>query len=149
MSTVLRANTELVAVAWLGSLTGLSPAMVATQLPRDTDAWKTTGFITVRTIGGTMALYTPLRSPVLAVDAWAVNPGSNKPPWFQANALMETVRDGAMTQVGHAWLTLPGDYEQARVTAAYFTNEPQRVYTDPGAYARYTASLTLHWVGAT
>jgi len=142
----LRPTTELVAVAWLGGVTGLSPSMVATQLPRDNTSWAASGFVTVRTVGGSPSIYVPLRSPVIAVDAWAVNPTSNKPPWFQANALMEAIDQGCRAVDSHRWLTLPGSYLQARVNTAYWITEPQRVYTDQGGYARYTANLTLNWV---
>lgn len=144
----LRPTTELVAVAWLGGVQGLSSGMVATQLPNDVTAWKSTGFVTARTVGGAPSIYTPLRSPVVAVDGWAVNPTSNKPPWFQANALMELIDQGCRAADAQRWLTLPGDYMQARVTTAYWVTEPQRVYTDQGGYARYTANLALNWVPA-
>lgn len=148
MTTALRPNTELVAVAWLGTIDGLSPNMVATQLPSDATSWSRTGFITLRTTGGAPSIYTPLRSPVLSVDAWATNVNSGKPPWFQANGLMELIDAGCRADNAQRWLTLPGNYMAARVTTAYFTGEPQRVYTDPGNYARYVVNLQLHWVAA-
>jgi hypothetical protein len=149
MTTLLRPTTELVAVAWLAGVPGLSTQMVATQLPRDNTSWAASGFVTVRTVGGQPSIYTPLRQPVLAVDAWAVNPTSNKPPWFQANGLMELIREGCEATAGHRWVTLPGNYGPAQVTSAYFVTEPQRVYTDAGAYAHYNASLQLYWAAAT
>lgn len=144
----LRPTTELVAVAWLSGVDGLSPSMVATQLPRNVDAWKASGFVTVRTIGGGPSMYTPLRQPVLAVDAWAVNPTSNKPPWFQANQLMEIIDQGCRSVDAPRWLGLPSGYLQARVTTAYWVTEPQRVYSDQGGAARYTANLQLNWCPA-
>lgn len=149
MTTLLRPTTEIVAVAWLAGVAGLSTGMVATQLPSAVESWKTAGFVTVRTIGGSPSIYTPLRSPVVAVDGWACNPGSNKPPWFQANGLMELIDLGCRAASAGRWLTLPGTYEQARVTTAYWVTEPQRVYADQGGYARYTANLTLNWAAAT
>lgn len=146
--TTLRPTTELVAVAWLGGVTGLAPGMVATQLPRDNTSWAASGFVTVRTVGGAPSMYTPLRSPVIAVDGWACNPTSNKPPWFQANGLMELIDQGCRASNAGRWLTLPGLYMQARVTTAYWVTEPQRVYSDQGGYARYTANLALNWVPA-
>ncbi len=146
--TTLRPSTELVAVSWLSGIQGLSPGMVATQLPRDNTTWAASGFVTVRTIGGAPSIYTPLRSPVLAVDGWACNPTSNKPPWFRANALMELIDQGCRSLDAQRWLTLPGLYEQARVTTAYWVTEPQRVYSDQGGFARYTANLQLNWCPA-
>lgn len=144
----LRPNTELVATAWLGGITGLSPGMVATQLPQDAESWKATGFVTLRVTGGSPAMYTPLRSPMLSVDTWAVGRNSNKPPWAMANGLMELIDQGCRANNAQRWLTLPGTYMQARVTTAYFTTEPQRLYQDPGNYARYVANLALNWVAA-
>jgi hypothetical protein len=149
VTTSLRPNTELVAVAWLAGITGLSSAMVATQLPGDVNAWMATGFLTARNVAGTPSMYTPLRSPVLVLDAWAVSANTARPPWFQANSLMEAVRDGCIDPGAHRWVELPGNYEPAQVTSAYLLTEPQRVYNDEGAFARYTANLALHWVAAT
>lgn len=144
----LRPNTELVAAAWLGGITGLSPSMVATQLPQDVSTWQSTGFVTFRVTGGSPSTYTPLRSPMLSVDAWAVGRNSNKPPWAMANGLMELIDQGCRAANAQRWLTLPGSYLQARVTTAYFTSEPQRLYQDPGNYARYVGNLALNWVAA-
>ena len=148
MTATLRPTTERGAVAWIGGIQGLSPGMVATQLPKDNTTWAASGFVTVRTVGGAPGMYVPLRQPVVAVDAWAVNPTSNKPPWFQANGLMELIDQGCRVSNAGRWLALPGLYLQARVATAYWVTEPQRVYTDQGGYARYTANLALNWVPA-
>lgn len=148
MATLLRPNTELVALAWLAGVDGLSSSMVATQLPRDVSAWQTTGFVTVYVTGGQPSMYTPLRSPILGVDCWAVNPNSNKPPWFQANQLAEVIDQGCRAADAQRWLTLPANYAQARVTTAYWVTEPRRVYDDPGNLARYQGNLALNWVAA-
>jgi hypothetical protein len=142
----LRANTELVATAWLGGVTGLSTAMVATQLPKDNSSWAASGFVTVRTVGGSPGLYVPLRAPVVGVDCWAVSPNSGKPPWFQANALAELIDAGCRATNGGRTLTLPTGYSQARVLSAYLVSEPRRSYADEGDYARYVLDLALHWV---
>lgn len=144
----LRPTTELVAVAWIGGIQGLAPSMVATQLPQNNASWAASGFVTVRTIGGAPGIYVPLRQPVVAVDGWAINPTSNKPPWFQANGLMELIDHGCRAANAQRWLTLPGSYMQARVTTAYWITEPQRVYVDQGGAARYTANLALNWIPA-
>lgn len=140
----LRANTELVAIAWLGTVTGLTSGMVAATLPTDNTSWAASGFVTVRTVGGTPGLYVPLRSPVVNVDFWAVKPGS-RPPWYQANALAELVDAGARASNAQRAVTLPTGYPTARVLSAYLLAEPRRAYGDQGDYARYTADLALHW----
>jgi hypothetical protein len=142
----LRPNTELVAEAWLAGVEGLSADMVATQLPADVDAWRATGFVTFAVVGGEPSKYTPLRSPVLGIDAYAVSKTSNKPPWYQANQLMELINVACHREYEQTWLTLKTNYLQARVTSAYFLGEPRRVYEDVAGYARYTANLQLHWV---
>jgi hypothetical protein len=148
VSTLLRPNTELVGTAWLGTIAGLSPQMVATQLPADVASWKTSGFITAVVSGGSPNVHNPMRNPVFAVDCWAVNPGSNKPPWFQANQLAEIVDAGCRATDAQRWLTMPAGYDQARVLTAYFVTEPRRVYDDGGSYARYAADLQIHWTAA-
>lgn len=146
MATVLRANTELVAVAWLRGVAGLSSSMVATTLPTDNSSWAASGFVTVRAVGGAPGIYVPLRSPVVTVDAWGVNPGSSKPPWFQAAALLEAVDLGCRAADVSRELTLPSGYPGARVLTAYLLSEPRRAYGDQGDYAHYIADLALHWV---
>lgn len=145
----LRASTELVAATWLRGVAGLSSAMVATQLPKDTTAWSASGFVTVRTVGGSPGLYVPLRSPVVTVDCWAVNPGSAKPPWFAANALAELIDLGCRAADVNRTLTLPTGYPDARVLSAYLLSEPRRAYGDSGDYAHYIFDLALHWVDLT
>jgi hypothetical protein len=141
----LRANTELVAMAWLGGVTGLTSAMVATQLPKDNSSWAASGFVAVRTVGGAPGIHVPLRQPVVMVDTWAVNPNSGKPPWFQANALAELIDAGCRAATAARTVTLPTNYGQARVHSAYLVSEPRRAYGDQGDYARYTTDLPLNW----
>jgi hypothetical protein len=142
----LRANTELVAIAWLGGVTGLSTSMVAATLPRDNTAWATTGFVTVRTSGGAPGIHVPLRQPVVTVDFWAVKPSSAKPPWYQANYLAELVDLGCRATNAARAVTLPANYPAARVLSAYLVQEPRRAYGDQGDYAHYIADLALNWV---
>lgn len=142
----LRANTELVATAWLGGVQGLAPGMVATQLPTDNTTWAASGFVTVRTSGGSPGLYVPLRSPVVTVDTWAVNPNSSKPPWFAANYLAELIDAGCRASDAQRAVTLPGSYPAARVLTAYLIQEPRRAYGDAGDLAHYVLDMVLNWV---
>lgn len=141
---ILRATTELVAIAWLKGVVG---DIVATTLPRDNATWAASGFVTLATVGGTANSYVPLRSPVVAVDCWAVKPDSNRPPWNQATYLAEQIQaacyDSANTP---RLLTLPSGYPAARVLSAYSEYEPRRVPADPGGYARISCGLTFNWV---
>jgi hypothetical protein len=142
----LRANTELVAMAWLAGVTGLSAGMVAATLPKDTTGWASTGFLTVRATGGSPGIYVPMRNPVVTVDTWAVKPGSAKPPWYQANYLAELLDVGCRATDAARAVTLPTGYPAARVHSVFLVSEPRRAYGDQGEYARYTTDLTFNWV---
>ena len=60
---VLRANTDLVAQAWLAGVPGLDGAMVASTLPSDVTGWAVSGFVQVTTVGGSPDAYVPMREP--------------------------------------------------------------------------------------
>ena len=144
MTVILRASTELVAVAWLKGIVG---DIVATNLPRSNATWAASGFVTVTTVGGTPNLYVPMRAPVIAVSCWAVNPDSNRPPWNKAAYLAEQIQAGCYDTTGTPrLLTLPAGYPNARVLSAYSTYEPRRVPDDEASYARLDMGLTLNWV---
>lgn len=142
----LRANTELVAISWLGGVNGLTPSMVAATLPADNTTWAASGFVTVRTVGGAPGVHVPLRSPVVTVDCWAVKPGSSKPPWFQANYLAELIDAGCRASDAQRPVTLPTGYPLARVLSTYLVSEPRRAYGDQGDYAHYVMDMALNWV---
>lgn len=148
MPTLL-ATSELVAIAWLGSIPDLSTQMVATQLPADESTWETTGFITVNVVGGSPDIYLPVKNPVLQVDCYANKRSSNKPPWWRANVLAETVRYATLQRTGiNRLLTISAGgatYPKAVVQTAYLVTEPRRVYHDPGDYAIYTFDLAMGW----
>jgi len=151
----LLATSELAAVAWIGSIPDLSAQMVATTLPPDANAdgspasWLITGFITVAVVGGSPDIYLPVKKPVIQVDCWAARPGSNKPPWGQANVIAETIRYATLQRTGfNRPLTLGANgipYPGAVVTSAYFATEFRRLYSDAADYARYQADMALCW----
>ncbi|AVH60007.1 MULTISPECIES: hypothetical protein [Streptomyces] len=148
MAATPRANSELVAVAWLQGAAGMEAGQVATTLPSDQAAWEANGFVQVPMIvGGTPQLHYALREPVVQVDAWAVNRNSGKPPWGKAASLMELIvaatYDTARMQ---RTLILPSGYPQARVMTAHFITEPRRIPADDASCARYSADLALHWI---
>jgi hypothetical protein len=142
------ANDELVAVAFLRTLTGLS-GIVATRLPTDPAAWSATGFVVVRGLGGDQHAEIPWNRPNIQVDCYAVNPNSDDPPWDLAADLAAYVCAGArdMTKLGAA-LTLRTGYDQARVTG-FATQRPRRQTTDPASYAWYQIDAQLDWVPLT
>ncbi|MFE9391707.1 hypothetical protein [Streptomyces sp. NPDC006784] len=149
MTTVTpRANSELVAVAWLGSAAGIDPGQVATTLPSDASTWADDGFLQVTPgIGGSMQLHYALREPVVQVEAYAVNVNSGKPPWGKAASLMEAVVAATYDEAGmQRTLTLRPGFPQARVLTAHLLTEPRRMPDDAASYARYVTDLALHWI---
>lgn len=150
MSTpVLRATPELVATAWLKTVVG---DRVATTLPKPAAdgslSWAEVGFVTLVTAGGTPNLYVPLRSPAMGVDCWAVNPGSQKPPWDKAAMLAEAIQAACYDHPAiPQTVTLPTGYPAARVLSAYTTGDYRRVHDDASSYARYSIpGLVIAWV---
>ncbi len=149
---------ELVAVAWIASIPGLDPQMVATQLPEDANPdgspaeWvaRGRGFVTVTVVGGSPAPELPLSRPVFQVDCWAVMPGSNKPPWGVANRLAEAVKQAAWDRRSvsrRLTITVRGvAYPPAVVLDAQVVTQPRRVWSDDADYARYQCDLALDWV---
>lgn len=148
MAVIQRANTELVAVAWLQGADGMEPGQVATTLPTDVSAWAANGFVQIcPVVGGSPQLHYALREPVVQVDFYGVNPNSGKPPWGKAASLAELAVAATFdTDRMQRTLTLLPGYPQARVLTAHFLTEPRRMPSDDASYARYTADLTLHWI---
>lgn len=148
---------ELVAVAWIATIPGVGPGIVATTLPPDTDRdgkpaeWvvRGDGFVTVTVVGGTPDPMLPVHRPVFQVDTWAVLPGSGRPPWGIASNLAETIVQAAIDRTRPPRLleiTVKGKrYPDATVDAATVLQSPRRVPDDPGDYARYMFDLQLQW----
>ena len=149
MTLPLRSNTELVAMAWIASVPGLSSAMVATTLP-DPSAWSDDGFVVVTGGVGTTALDVPAKNPVVQIDAYATYPTSGKPPWGLVDLLCEAIRaetyqrDRAVRDLA---ISAGGVvYPAARVAGARLLTEPRRVYGDPADWAHKSFDLQLLWV---
>lgn len=154
-SLPLSPSDEMVAAAWIGSIPGLSPAMVGEQLPPDVvdgtvAAWVATGFVTVSVVGGTPDDLLPVNRPVVQVDCWATRPGSNKPPWPDANAIALAIRRATWDRYRISRplaISVNGvAYPSAVVRSAYMATSFRRIYDDQGDYARYQADLALTWV---
>lgn len=148
MAPTPRANSELVAVAWLQGADGMEAGQVATTVPSDETMWAANGFVQVpMVVGGTPQLHYALREPVVQVDVWAVNPSSGKPPWGKAASLMELIVAATFdVDRMQRTLTLPSGYPQARIMTAHFITEPRRIPADNASYARFSADLALHWI---
>ncbi|HEY9474676.1 MAG TPA: DUF4082 domain-containing protein [Mycobacteriales bacterium] len=148
-AAVYRANTDLVAVAWLSGVDGVPSDAVATTLPADNSTWAASGFVQVTSgVGSSVNPDVPLRGPVVQVTCWAVNPDSAKPPWGKANNLAETVWSACYqpTDVPRL-LTLRSGYPQARVLSLWPVSEIRRLPGgDISSYAAYTFDLAVRWV---
>lgn len=152
----LQPTDEIVAAAWIGTIPGLSPAMVGEQLPPDVNAdgtiaaWLATGYVTVAVAGGTPHDLLPVKRPVIQVDCWATVPGSNKPPWSMAAAISSTILRATWDRYRIPRLLAPVingvAYPAAIVRSAYMATTFRRLYDDQGDYARLQGDLALSWV---
>lgn len=152
-------NSELVAVAWIGTVGDMPAGAVSLQLPKDPAVWEANGFVTVGgpgagpgvgsggVIGGAPDWYVQTRHPVLSVHTWANASGSARPPWGKAATLAEYIVAGCNDEdTIRRTLSLPTGYGSARVNEAYPLTEPRRVPGDMSGYAHFQMDLQLHWV---
>lgn len=151
-------NSELVAVAWIGSIPGIGPDIVATTLPPPADkdggpsGWVTRGdgFAVVSVVGGNPDDMLPVHRPVLQVDTYATRPGADQPPWNIAALLAQTIveaRLDSLTAPRPLNITVKGrQYPLAAVQAARALTSPRRIRDDAGDYARYSFDLALTWI---
>lgn len=143
-----RAPSELVVVAWIATIPGITTDIVATTLPTDNTSWSDTGFITVGPeFGGNPMVHVPMRRPVMQIDTWGVNPNVMTPNWAQASDLAELIVGACEDNLSlNAPLDVRTDYNQARVTGAFPVTEPRRVRNDDANYARFQLDVEVHWI---
>lgn len=147
----LHVTSELVACAWLKTISGITAGMVATTLPAPaadgTISWASTGFVQVAGVGGATGVDYRLRMPAIGITCHAVNQSSSKPPWGKANQLAEQII--AAAEQGSNWrLTpdkFPGNYRGAHVQNVR-CSEPRRLSDDGGGYARYVFDIYMDWI---
>jgi len=147
----LHATNDLVAVAWISSIPGLTADGVSTQLPPDDTTWAKNGWIVIpATVGGSPHSVMPLRRPVCQVECWAVTPGSGIPPWGKAADLAEQVRMATYDRHNFGRglaVSLNGvAYPAARALSAKILTEPHRVYGDQADYAGVSFDIAFQWV---
>lgn len=148
MTVAHRANTDLVATAWIGSIPGLSTDMVGSKLPGDASTWAANGFVEVLAANTAPALNYPLRKPVVTAHCWAVKPTSSKPPWAKATNLAEAVFAAVYDEATiRRTLTLPvADYPAARLIEARVVGDIRRAYGDVGDYAHVLLDIEMDWI---
>lgn len=149
MAVILLPNSELVCISYLQTMPGVTADVIATQPPQDESQWSANGCITVSVVGGHASIDLPVRNPLVQLDFFAVNPNSDKAPWFKAASLAEQV--WLATRMRHrvprnVTITAGGAaYPPARVLTAFFMTEPRRIYRDLGDWAHYSGDLALSW----
>lgn len=147
MPRTLNPSSEAVAVAFLKLNSTLPTDKIATVLPGNAAAWAESGFVQVRTVGGSPNRDIPQAEPVLTIDCWANSGASKQMNWGLANDLAERVRRELQDNNEFFGDRIdPGaNYKYARVISAWAITEPRRVEGDPNNYARYTFDVEIHW----
>lgn len=148
MSTPLLPNDEQVAVAWIKAALGITN--VATSLPDP--PWTDDQFVQVMQVGGSPDIDVPMFHPVVSLNAFAMKPGSLKPPWGQAHHLVMRVLMAtyatARQPAGRVELDLPDNYGRAIVCSVYPVSQPRKIPSDPSQYAVYNLDLNMTWYPA-
>lgn len=155
MAEKKRPTGELVAVAYAKRILTLAgfTAPVVTTLP-DVSSWSSTGAVQVDGIVGNVAKENNLRDMVVSFSGWGARPGSDKPPWGQANGLLEPIRDSAFLDWADALeleLEPAGTYAPVRVQSAVtlgVQSEPRRMPDPDTSRAHYVMELRLLWTVA-
>jgi hypothetical protein len=138
-------SSELVAAAWIGSLPGYSPNMVATTLPKDPTSWASTGFVTVTPAGGSPAVDVPTRWSLIQVDTYRASVNSGKPPWGEASHLAEGIIKACWDDNQQTNVTVRAGYNVARLYSVWAVSDPIRMWDDPSSYARWRFDLRMTW----
>ena len=140
---------ELVAVAYakavlLGAGKGSVP--VVTTLPPVAD-WVSTGAVQVGGIVGGAARDTALHDMVVSFEGWAARPNSDKPPWGQANELLEILwNDAYATDAFYAVELQPADvYSDVLIQSGKPLTPPRRIPDQDQSRAHYSMDLRLFW----
>lgn len=140
---------ELVAVAYGKWVLGLTVPVV-TNLPT-VESWVTTGALQIEGIVGTRTRENNIRDMIVSYGGWAARPGSDKPPYGQANGLLEDVRDTAYRDWSEAVplaLEPAGVYLPVLVQGARPETEPRRIPDPDTSRAHYTMDFRLIWTVA-
>ena len=139
-------NTELVAVAWLKTVAGLNPNLIATTVPKPNPEFAQHGFVQVTAgLGGEANSYTGMQGPIVQIDLWAYQEGSKKVPWGKAATLGAHIKAAVEGVVTHNQLVeTPEAFDDARVHSVITHMDLRRIPGDE-AMARYMLELRLFW----
>lgn len=151
-----RANTELVAAAFIRTVVSAYDTAVGTTLQGpDPDTgrltWTRGGFVQLSAVSGAIDPYVPVRHPVVSLDVYAAPAGQGKkPPWGLAFSLAELIIaatfDTAVWDT-HTVVTLPTGFPNARVTEFSVLSEPSRRTSDVADYAHVGFDVRIGWHG--
>jgi len=149
MAVRLLPTSELVAISYIQTMPGVMADAVATQPPPAEAEWAANGCITVQVTGGHPDIGLPVRNPLVQVDMFATDPGSDKIPWWKASALAEQIWMATQDkqQAGRIVPVFAGgrEYPPAKVLTAFWMTEPRRIYGDRGDWAHYQGDLAMSW----
>lgn len=146
-------NSDLVAVGWLKTLATLASVEKGTTLPKVDTALRTTGFLKTMIVGGTPAMESPIRRPVINVQSWAAPAaGSRKVPWARAAQNAERVWEATQArpfaQVVVDLSAIGSGYQNARIFTVIAISEPRRIEGDGSDFARFDLDVQVNWMGA-
>lgn len=140
---------ELVFAAWIASIPGFNPDVVATVLPSDSTTWAANGAVIMFTVGGTEGTYIAVSDTVCQVECWACNPGGNEPPWLMAEGMAGQIRLACLDRPNLSRpLTIAQNkvaYPGASVRGAQVLTVARRVYGASSDYAGIIFDLYLTW----
>ena len=144
-------SSDLVAVAWIATVTDLTADGVGTQLPPQDTTWSANGYIVVPvTVGGSPHSTMPVRRPVCQVECWATIPGSGIPPWNRAADLAEQIRIATYDRLNFGRMLAITEngvvYPAAMCRSARILTEPRQIWGDVADYAGYSFDLALQWI---
>lgn len=148
-ASTLLVTPEDVLSAWIASIPGFTPDVVAPVLPADVTTWQNHGAVTMFVVGGTEHPYIPLAKTVLQVETWTCNPGSNEPKWRESRNMASQVRLACLDRTGMKralQVTVNGVvYPAGSVESVYFLSTPRRAYGDRADYAGYLFDVAMTW----
>lgn len=145
MTAYIYPSHELVAVAWLKTLTGIPTAQVATNLPADNESWAASGFVQVTAVGGNPNIDIPTFQPVVQIDCWANNVDSLKPPWGKASSLAERIVWASYGVQQPGSIDMGANFHSPRLMSVYALSEPRRILSDEAGFARVQFDMSFRW----
>lgn len=133
-------NAEQVGVAWISGLAGLADLVrgVSNTLPLLEPGVPQPVYVQVTVPGGMVNRYSPVREPIVQVDAWAAEGLLNEV--FTAS---EIIRDATYDGSGIGDVATYQGFSPVALTDVSVFSEPRLIRGDPAALARASQMLVL------